>query len=168
MWYFVPLSLGSSLAPFISRKRAEGGDAYQKFLFKTFSYMWYFSILVACFNALTSKYWVKFLFGHQYQQSAGIFAIHTFTFIPVCLGVLQSLWLINEGRSKLALYQAICGAIVALSLNFILTPRFGAYGAAIATVASQFVQAFIVNALLAPDLFRLQIRSLQIGSALKA
>jgi PST family polysaccharide transporter len=168
MWYFLPIALASSLAPFISRKRVEGGDAYKRFLFMSFGGMWYLSMMVTAFNMLTSKYWVRFLYGHQYQRSAGIFAIHSLTFIPVCLGVMQSIWLINEGRSKLALYQACCGAVVALGLNFILTPRYGAYGAAAATVASQFVQAFFVNAILAPDLFRLQLRSLWFNHALRS
>jgi O-antigen/teichoic acid export membrane protein len=167
MWYFIPMALASSLAPLISKKRIESGDAYKKFIFKSFCGMWYLSITVSVLNALMSKYWIALLYGQQYERSADIFAIHAFTFIPVCIGVMQSLWLINEGRSKLALFQSIGGAAVALSLNFILTPRYGAAGAAIATVASQFVQAFLVNAVLAPDLFSLQIRSLSLVGTLK-
>ncbi len=167
MWYFIPMALASSLAPYVSRKRVEGGVAYQRVLFRAFAAMWCLSLAVAATNALTAKYWVAVLYGHQYRHSAGIFALHALTFIPVCLGVMQSIWLINEGRSKLALYQAICGAMVALSLNLLLTPRFGAYGAAIATVSSQFAQAFLVNALLAPDLFRLQVRSLRVLQAFR-
>lgn len=161
MWYFIPMALASSLAPFISRKRVESGDAYVAFIRQAFCAMWYFSFAVAIFNALMAPIWIDLLYGIQYRESARIFAIHAFTFVPVCVGVMQSLWLINEGRSKLALYQAIFGAIVALSLNFFLTPLYGAYGAAIATVSSQFAQAFLVNAFLAPDLFRLQIGSLR-------
>ena len=167
MWYFIPMALASSLAPFISRKRVEGGDAYKRFLFKVFGAMWYLSLTVAIFNALTATYWVGLLYGPQYEQSARVFALHAFTFIPVCLGVMQSLWLINEGRSSLALYQAIGGAIVALSMNMILTPRYGALGAAAATVSSQFAQAFLVNAILAPELFSLQIRSLRLTRTIK-
>ncbi len=168
MWYFLPLTMASSIAPIISRKRAQGGDAYKQVLFKVSAGMWGFSLFVAAFNALSARFVVGTLYGHQYSNSAGIFAIHALTFIPVCLGVIQSIWLINEGRSKLALYQAVAGAVVALCLNLVLTPRFGAYGAAIATVASQFVQAFFVNALLAPDLFRMQCHSLRILKTLRS
>lgn len=168
MWYFIPMAMASSIAPIISRKRVEGGDAYKRTLFKIFGGMWALSIVVAGVNALTAKYWVGILYGDQYRDSAGIFALHALTFIPVCLGVIQSIWLINEGRSKLAMHQAFTGAIVALGLNLLLTPRFGAYGAAIATVSSQFVQAFLVNAVLAPDLFRLQVRSMHFIKALRS
>lgn len=168
MWYFIPMAMASSIAPIISRKRVEGGDAYKRALFKTFAGMWGLSIVVASVNALTARYWVEILYGHQYRDSAGIFALHSLTFVPVCLGVAQSIWLINEGRSRLALYQAVAGAVVALGLNLLLTPRFGAHGAAASTVISQFVQAFLVNAALAPDLFRLQVRSMRLFSAFKS
>lgn len=168
MWYFIPMALASSIAPIISRKRAEGGEAYKATLFKVFGGMWCLSLVVTTLNALTAQYWVGFLYGQQYRDSAGIFALHALTFIPVCLGVIQSLWLVNEGRSKLSMHQAFVGAVVALGLNVLLTPRLGAYGAAIATVCSQFAQAFLVNAVLAPDLFRLQLRSLHFIKALRS
>lgn len=162
MWYFIPMALASSLAPFISRKRMEGGEAYIVFLRKALCGMWYFSFLVASANALMSGIWVDLLYGAQYAGSARILSFHAFTFVPVCIGVTQNLWLINEGRSKLALYQAISGAIIALGLNLFLTPIYGAYGAVIATLASQFAQAFVINVILAPELFRLQLQSLRI------
>ncbi len=168
MWYFLPLTMASSIAPIISRKRAEGGDAYKKVLSRVSAGMWAFSLFVALFNVLAAKFVVGTLYGHQYAASANILAIHSLTFIPVCLGVIQSIWLINEGRSKLALYQAVAGAVVALCLNLLLTPRFGAYGAAVATVVSQFAQAFFVNAILAPDLFRMQYQSLRILKTLRS
>jgi Na+-driven multidrug efflux pump len=52
-------------------------------------------------------------------------------------------------------------------MNALLTTRYGANGAAVATVVSQFVQAFLANALLAPDLFRLQCRSLLLTKAFR-
>ena len=168
MWYFIPMAVASSIAPIISRRRAEGGDAYKQVLFKTFAGMWGLSIIVTIINLITAKYWVQILYGQQYRDSAGIFALHALTFVPVCIGVVQSIWLINEGRTRLALYQALTGAFVALSMNLLLTPGYGVYGAAVATVIAQFVQAFVVNAFLAPDLFRLQMRSLRIISAFKS
>lgn len=168
LWYFIPMAIASSLAPYISRKRNEGGDDYERVVCKAFSFMWILSIAVVTFNALTAKYWVALLYGEQFKISAEIFALHSFTFVPVCLGVIQSIWMINEGRSKLALYQAISGAIVALGLNFILTPVYGAHGAAAAIVVSQFVQAFLVNVFVAPDLFQLQVRSFRFISVMRS
>lgn len=168
MWYFIPMALASSIAPIVSRKRVEGGDAYKRALFKTFSGMWGLSLAVAAMNALCAKLFVGMLYGQQYAASAEVLAIHALTFVPVCIGVVQSIWLVNEGRSKLALYQALIGAAFALGLNAALTSRYGAYGAAVATVISQFVQAFLANAALAPELFRMQCQSLRILKTLRS
>lgn len=168
MWYFIPMALGSSIAPIVSRQRAAGGDGHRRILLKAFAAMWGLSLSVVALNALGARQFVGLLYGAQYAASAPILMIHALTFIPVCLGVMQSVWLINEGRSKLALHQALSGAVTALLLNLVLTPRYGAYGAAIATVSSQFVQAFLVNAVLAPDLFRLQCSSLRILKTLRS
>ena len=168
LWYFIPMALASSLAPYISRKRMEGSDAYQAFFFKAFAAMWALSLSVSIFNTFTATHWIHVLYGEQYKGAAEIFAIHTFTFIPVCLGVMQSVWLINEQKTKLALYQALAGAAFAVSLNFILTPSVGAVGAAISTLIAQFVQAFFVNFLLDKDLFKMQIKSLNFYSAIRS
>lgn len=167
MWYFIPMTIFSSVAPIIARKRAEGGEAYRRTLRQIFSGMWALAFAVAALNIIGASTFVNLLYGHQYTKSAEVFAIHALTFIPVCIGVVQSVWLINEGRSKIALLQAIAGAGTALALNLLLTSRYGAHGAAIATVASQFVQAFLVNALLAPDLFRLQCQTLLVTTAFR-
>jgi PST family polysaccharide transporter len=167
MWYFIPMIIFSSIAPIIARKRAEGADAYQRTMRQLFSAMWVISFAVAAFNIVGASTIVNLLYGHQYTKSAEVFAIHALTFPPVCIGVVQSVWLINEGRSKIALLQAIAGASIALMLNLLLTPNYGAHGAAIVTVVSQFVQAFLVNAFLAPDLFRLQCRSLLLFKAFR-
>jgi PST family polysaccharide transporter len=168
MWYFIPMALGSSIAPIVSRQRAAGSDAHRRTLLKAFAGMWALSLSVVVVNILGARLFVGLLYGPQYAASAPLLALHALTFIPVCLGVMQSVWLINEGRSRLALHQALSGALTALVLNLILTPRYGAYGAAIATVGAQFVQAFLVNALLAPDLFRLQCGSLRILKTLRS
>jgi PST family polysaccharide transporter len=168
MWYFIPMTIFSSVAPIIARKRAEGGDAYQRLMHQLFSAMWALSFAVTAFNIIGASTFVNLLYGHQYTKSAEVFAIHALTLIPVCIGVVQSVWLINEGRSKIALLQAIAGASTALTMNLLLTPNYGARGAAIATVVSQFVQAFLVNTLLAPDLFRMQCRSLLLTKAFRS
>jgi len=167
MWYVIPMTIFSSVAPIIAKKRAEGAEAYQRTLQQVFAGMWALSFAVATFNIVGAGTFVNLLYGHQYAKSAEVFAIHALTFIPVCIGVVQSIWLVNEGRSKIALLQALAGACTALTMNALLTTRYGANGAAVATVVSQFVQAFLANALLAPDLFRLQCRSLLLTKAFR-
>ena len=160
LWYFLPMTIVASVAPVIARKKAESEMAYTSAFMNVFGLMWLISISISVVIALSSGLVVTTLFGEAYRSSASILSIHIFTLIPVCIGVTQSLWLINENKTSLALYQALAGAVSSIGLNFLLISQYGIIGGAIATVVSQFIQAFAVNALLAPALFRIQVRSL--------
>ncbi len=160
LWYFLPLTIVTSVAPVIARKKAESATAYNNALQNVFSLMWLLSISISSVVAICSGIIVTLLFGEAYRESAWILSIHIFTLVPVSIGLTQSLWLINENRSSLALYQALAGAISSIGLNLLLISKYGVIGGAIATVASQCIQAFAVSAWLAPSLFRIQTRSL--------
>jgi len=160
LWYFLPMTIVASVAPVIARKKSESEMVYTAALQNVFGLMWLISLSISVVIAVSSGLIVKVLFGDAYSGAAVILSIHIFSLIPVCIGVTQSLWLINENKSFLALYQALAGAISSIGLNFLLISKYGIVGGAIATVVSQFIQAFLVNALLAPSLFRIQVKSL--------
>src|SRR3546814_15586300 len=46
-------------------------------------------------------------------------------------------WLLAEGLQKYGLYYTLAGAATNISLNFLFIPRYGAVGAAWATLATQ-------------------------------
>lgn len=156
LWYFLPMTIVASVAPVIARKKLESEIAYTCALQKVFALMWLISISIAIVIAASSGLIVSILFGEAYRSSATILSIHIFTLIPVCIGVTQSLWLINENKTTLALLQALVGAAVSIALNLLLISKYGIVGGAVATVMAQFIQAFVVNAFLAPELFRMQ------------
>ena len=160
LWYFLPMTIVASVAPVIARKKAESELAYITALKNVFGLMWLASILISVAIALSSELLVTILFGDAYRKAASILSVHIFTLIPVCIGVTQSLWLVNENRSSLALYQSLAGAISSLGLNWILISKYGIIGGAVATVVSQFIQSFAVNILIAPALFRIQVESI--------
>ena len=162
LWYFLPMTLATSVAPMLARKKLDSEHAYMTALKNVFGLMWIISIAIAIGISFLSGLIVAILFGEAYRSSALILSIHIFSLIPVCIGVTQSLWLINENKSYIALYQAIAGAISSLGLNYLLISEYGVIGGAYATVISQFIQAFAINALIAPTLFKLQVNSLLI------
>ena len=70
----------------------------------------------------------------------------------VFLGVARGQYLINEGLIKFSFFATVVGAIVNVGLNFILIPKYGGVGAAIATVASQGASAYL-SSFVYPRLF---------------
>jgi PST family polysaccharide transporter len=160
LWYFLPLTLAISVAPILARKKTESEKSYNNALQNIFVLMWFISISISVGISIFSELIVTILFGEEYLTAASVLSIHIFTLIPVCIGVTQSLWLINENKSYLALYQSMAGAISSLGLNVFLISKYGIEGGAFATIISQIIQAFVVNAFIAPALFRLQVSSL--------
>lgn len=160
MWYFVPMMVTQSVGPLIAQKKQTDQRGYFLSIKNMFSLMWWIVLPLCIGVALISIPLVKILYGSAYMQSAGVLAIHVFSCIPVALGAVQDLWNLNEKKSSLMLKKALIGVIMNIALNVILIPKYGAIGAAVATVASQAISAVVSNIFFDPLIFRIQVSSL--------
>ena len=71
--------------------------------------------------------------------------IHIWTGVFVFLGVASGKWYVSENLQKLAFSRTFYGVIVNILLNILMIPKFGIYGAAIATLISQAVASYIAD-----------------------
>lgn len=159
-WNFIPLILSTSFAPFIADKKAQCNGEYMLylgFLFRLFSGL---AITISVCTAIISPYLIDFLYGEAYQKASTVLSIHVFTNVFISLGIAQSLWILNERKSKISLYRTIIGAIFCITANYFVIPSYGIVGASVVAVLSQFVASFMSNVLLAPMIFKMQFLSL--------
>ena len=63
------------------------------------------------------------------------------------MGVASSKWFISEGLQRHLTINTVAGAIMNILLNIFLIPKYGIYGAAIATVMSQALASYFMNIL---------------------
>lgn len=159
-WYFIPMIILQSFGPIIAQKKISDPVGYEKSLKQLFSLMWWTMLPLSAIIALLSEPIVALLYGSAYKASSAVLAIHVFANIPVALGIVQGIWIINEGKNILALSKTVIGAISNILLNLFLIPRYGALGAATATVLSYLMSAMISNIVLSPEIFKMQIESL--------
>jgi PST family polysaccharide transporter len=75
-----------------------------------------------------------------------VLAVHAWAGVFVALGVGQGIWNVCEGLTRLALVRTLAGAALNIVLNVVFIPRFGPLGAAVATVVSYALSAYIMNA----------------------
>ena len=160
VWQIIPMILATSLAPVISRKKAESQQAYMETLASIFRLFAALGLLVSLPVAVFAGPLVSLLYGEAYSQAADVLRIHVLSNIFVNLGVAQGLWLVNEGNGRMSLYKTVIGAITCVLGNFILIPMLGLKGAAWATVFAQFVSAVASNLIFAPQILKLQIMGL--------
>ena len=159
-WYFIPVIISQSIGPTIARKKNIDPVGYDKSITQLFSLMWWTMLPLSVSIALFSKPIVALLYGAVYQKSADVLAIHVFANVFVALGVAQGIWIINERKNTLSLSKTVIGAISNILANILLIPKYGALGAASATVMSTFFSGVLSNLIFAPDIFKRQILSL--------
>ena len=86
---------------------------------------------------------ITILFGHEYQLAGEVLRIHFWAGIFVALGVGITQWYVAENRLSISLYSTIAGALINVLMNLLLIPEFGITGAALSTVGSQFISAYL-------------------------
>jgi PST family polysaccharide transporter len=162
VWYFIPASVASSVAPGLTAVFGRSRAEYLEKLRKIIGLMAALGIAIAVALTLCSKLIVMLLYGTHYAESSAILAIHSWAGLFVAVGVVSSSWYINTGHLKYAMYQTMTGAVCNIALNAFLIPRYAGVGAAVATVLSQILAAVLLNALSkrTRELFTVQILSL--------
>jgi len=156
-WYFIPMMISQSAGPTIAKKKQSDPAGYNRAIDRLFALSWWIMLPLSVTIALFSSMMIELLYGTAYSASASVLAVHVFATIPVALGVMQSIWIVNEGKSSLSLYKTVIGAVINVMLNYLWIPNYGALGAALATVAGQSVSAVFSNLFFAPKIFRAQM-----------
>lgn len=85
-----------------------------------------------------AKEFVPIFLGEKYVESGNILFILAFTiFFMSWANVIRTQYLIPKGKDKQYIVSVCFGAVVNLAVNYLLIPKFGAVGAAYATVLAE-------------------------------
>jgi O-antigen/teichoic acid export membrane protein len=144
-WYFIPIVITNSLFPSIVNAKKQSEDLYYTRLQNLYTFMVWMAIAVAVPMTFLSGWIINVLFGSEYSQAANVLKIHIWAGVFVFLGVAFSKFLISENFTKKAFARTFIGAIMNVSLNYFMIPKFGISGAAIATLLSQFTANYLYD-----------------------
>lgn len=143
-WSFIAVNLVASTFPtMVLSKKKSLSDYYRK-LQKMFSFMTIFALSVIIPTTLLADHLVSFIFGHDFISSAKILRVHIWANLFIFWAVAQDPWDIVEKHIKFVSFKTIFAAIMNISLNYVLIPKFGGLGAAWATVIS-YSMIFFLN-----------------------
>jgi len=161
LWYFIPTTIVSSVAPAIYAAKEKSEHHYYKRIGQLLRLLTYISLAISIPMTFFSKDIVLMMFGSGYIEAGAILAVHIWASLFVFMGVATSPWFIAEGLNHVSLGKTLLGAILNVILNFLLIPEYSGLGAAIATISSQAVAAFLSNAVdkRTRKLFQIQIES---------
>lgn len=143
VWYVLPTAVATSLLPGIVKLRKGSAERYRRALQRIFDILFVASLAVAIPVTLVAGPLMDLLFGPEYVASTLVLRIHIWTAPAMFMGAVLSKWLIAEDMLLFSFTRQGLGALVNVALNLALIPRFGAVGAAIATLVSYTVASYL-------------------------
>jgi polysaccharide transporter, PST family len=147
IWYAIPSVICASVMPRLLKYRIADPALYYSRLQRLYDTMAISSLVLALAISFTGKYLILVAFGHAYMPAARILIVHIWTGPFVFLGVVGGNQLIHEGLTKLTLQRSIVGAFTNVGLNYLLIPRLGGIGSALATLLAQCLSAYLCDAM---------------------
>jgi len=143
--YFLPVIVAASMQPLLARSSGDEKTAYGRQLQRYFDASALAAYALALPVALLAPWIIRLAYGPPYAAAAPILAVHAWAVIFVFLGVARSQFLVNAGLTRFSLVCAVTGALVNVALNLLLIPRWSGLGAAVATVVSYAVSAWLMS-----------------------
>lgn len=141
-WNFVPMALMAALQPVLLRTKRDNPALFIKRMDVLYVFTAWASIAVAVVMSITSNLVVSLLFGVNFQAAGSVLALHIWAGVAVYLGVASSQYLLAENLQKISMFRTALGLVTNILLNLALIPKYGAQGAAAATVVSYFLATF--------------------------
>ncbi len=142
---FLPVSLAVSLAPALLAARSAGVAEYEAKLRRFFNLNAQLAWALVVPGIVLAPMVVRLLYGREFGASTAIFAVLLLGFPAMALGVARQQFLINEGCTGLQLAATTIGMTFSLLLNWMLIPRWGGLGAAIAATTAHLVTDVLLS-----------------------
>jgi PST family polysaccharide transporter len=145
---FIPMVLASSLLPGLLKTRELGAKVYNAALLRNFRIFALIAYAVCLPLSLGARWIIHLLFHDAYAASAPVMMVYVWSLVFAFLGVARGAYLLNERFTRLALFFSVTGLVVNLVCNWLLIPRLGVMGAAIATVLSYSISVLFSSFLI--------------------
>lgn len=145
VWYFFPVAIVSSLFPKIIKEKEISEERYNERMQFLYDIMVVAGVGLAIVVTILSDYIISLFYGSQYAEASRLIKIYAWVSIFYFLSSASGRWYINEGLQVYALTRNIMGLAIAISLNFILIPKFGSEGAAFATLVAYFFASYLFD-----------------------
>ncbi|MFC1721520.1 flippase [Patescibacteria group bacterium] len=140
---FIPSVVSGAMYPVISRFYKEDKSKIAGLVGRLIKYYTIASVALMIFLYLLGAPLIRLFFGAEYEPSIPLFKILTFVLVFVFVNFLVGTLLNASNKQHVTTIAAGICAGVNVAINFILIPQYGAAGAAVATIITEFILGFI-------------------------
>lgn len=160
---FVFTAIIDSFRPSVFEGQKIGREVFERRLTQLYSIVIYLSLLQSVFMTLLAKPIVSILYGSAYAPAILALKIVVWYMTFSYMGSVRNIWILANNLQHYLWKINLLGALSNIALNAVLIPVIGIYGAAVASLITQFFTNVIVGYLIKPILpsNRIMIESLK-------
>lgn len=147
---FVFAAVIDSARPVILEAKEKDPVLYEKRMVQLYSIITCLSLAQSVGMTLLSKPLVWLLYGPEYAGTASILAVAVWYITFAYYGSVRNVWILAEGKQRYLTGINIAGATANVILNLCLIPHFGATGAALASLVTQFFTNVAIGFIFSP------------------
>ena len=136
-WVFVLSAIIESMNPVIMEKHKNDKAGFDNLNKQLYAIVFYISMAVSVGFVVFGSFIIKTLYGEDFLPAVQPLNIVTWYTAFSYLGVARNAWIVCENKQRFLKYLYIGAAITNVILNWALIPRFGASGAAAASLITQ-------------------------------
>jgi O-antigen/teichoic acid export membrane protein len=131
----LPAALMLTMAPILAVSVADPAR-FRSYTDRAFRYFMILACALSVFMSLGAGIVVRVLYGKQFQPAAPLLAVLIWSEVAVFFATVVANVLVARNQERLLPVPTLAGAAINVGLNLVLIPRYGAAGAAWATLIS--------------------------------
>jgi O-antigen/teichoic acid export membrane protein len=144
LWYFIPMAISNSIFPAIVSAKKTSEKKYNLRMQRFYDIMAWLSVGVSIPLTIFAPQIITLLYGAKFISAVPVLQIYIWSSVATFLGVASSQYLVAENLTKLSFYRTLLGMMANVALNFILIPKIGIVGSALATLISYSLATFSI------------------------
>lgn len=143
-WPFILAAVINSAKPLIMEEQKNNNIQYTNSLRKLYSIIIWIAVFAAGGLTVFSPIIIDIVYGKEFSDSAAVLQVISWYTGFAYLGVARQIWLLGENKQRYEKIFSLFGVIVNIGLNIVLIQRYGAVGAAAATLLTQILINFVI------------------------
>lgn len=147
---FVFVAIIDSLRPVIFENKRKNQKKFERSMSVLYSIIIYLGLAQSVVLTIFAKPIVIILYGTEYSSAIPLLQIITWYSAFSYMGSIRNIWILAEGKQQCLWLINLSGAVLNVIGNYVLIPIWGASGAAVASVATQFFTNFLLCLIMKP------------------
>lgn len=139
-----------STRPMVLSSHKVSEQAFARKMSNVYSLIIYLALAQSVVITLFADVLIGIMYGAAFQPSVPVLRLLCWNMAFGCIGSVRNIWILVKGKHNLLWIINLGGALINILMNAFMIPMWGACGAALASLLTQFFTNFVGGFLLKP------------------